>query len=378
MRWSNLVLTALLVSAFVLAVHLTLHYRFPEAEIDRARDETMRRLETNGVQQLLNGASVGNIPTLRLETVVPELNRAVDCGLGPVYLGERVASDADCVRVCLNGSATAINVPAGDTSYRFDSVVLRPGAHCRIGPRLECNPRTTYVLMTINAVSCRSKFPNLIGGETGANVIACNNQTIQDPQNQLWDYGENRPVDVLRTRILAEDERLQDGSFRYRCRFLGLDARRNKYIEHPLNRFHPYPNYCARELYAAHPDVTTRYDADRKTFVCECGDPGKTRVFNRNPDNPASVCVFERYTDTVTARNRHVMGVPYRCFTLYSPLSDVGRLLPCHDEMFTRLGGQLATIKVPYSTELDDPIEHPMYAKMAGKVWVRSGSVVVT
>lgn len=341
-------------------VYALCYYRFDKKNIETKVDRTAMRLyENDATRALSNGSGVNNIPSLNLITTNPEIVKANSCGHGPVFIGA-TGNDSDCVRTCANGSARAVRVDVDDT-FAFQSSLLKPGVHCVLGARPECNMKTTAVVMTVNSHVCRPKHPRLIGGKFGDYVVACNNNRINDPQNVLWDYSENRRVDPWRTAIQDEDEVLPDGTYRYRCKFHGIDVRGNEYMEHPHDRFHPIVNYCADLLYRAHSDVRTVFDDDGRNFVCDCGDPTKTRVRNLVPDDPSSQCSEVVYAVTQDVKQRKRITVPYKCATLYSPLADIGRLPVCPEDKLTRRGSQIAAVELEFTTDESQLIEHPLY-----------------
>lgn len=321
----------------------------------------MQKLGKGPLQSLLNGSGINNIPQLNIISSNVGVTTANDCGRGPIRIGAN-GSQSDCVRVCANSNVNMIEVKPGE-QYVFDSTMLDEGVYCVVGPRPECNMRTTIALMTINSIVCRPKFPNLIGGPLGTTVVACNNQFVNDPQNYLWDFKLNKRVDPLTVNITDEDERLPTGKYRFRCRFRGLDDRGNRYMAHPYNRLHPMVNYCASSIYQAHPSVRTVIDRKFDRFRCDCGDYRETRVQNMIPDDNTSVCSHLTQSVKVEAKERKILELPYKCFTLFSTLTDVGKYPPCSVEQFTRKGSQMSSVKIPFS-QSHELIEHPEYKNM--------------
>lgn len=331
-----------------------------------------RKLQNGPLQSLLNGSGINNIPRLNIISSNSGVTAANDCGRGPIRIGAN-GTQADCVRVCANSNVNLIMVNPGER-YVYESTVLEEGAHCVVGPRPECNMRTTVALMTVNSIVCRPKFPNLIGGQLGTTVVACNNQFVNDPQNYLWDFKFNKRVDPLTTNITDEDERLPNGRFRFRCRFRGVDDRGNRYMTHPYDRLQPMINYCASSIYQAHPAVKTIIDRQFGRFRCYCGDFKETRVRHLIPDNNTSVCSHLSQLVRVETKKRKILELPYKCFTLFSTLDEVGKYLPCSTDQFTRKGSQMSSVTVPFS-ESEELIEHPNYKdfERGGKVRVYEG-----
>lgn len=357
-NWIAIIYTVLLCILVIYAIYLLLYYSF-DKNIKENNEKLAVRLKDNKIQALLNGSGINNIPNLNIITTNAAITKANDCSRGPVYIGT-TGTDNDCIQTCSNASASVINVHEGEI-YTYESSVLTTGAHCIIGERPQCNMNTSYAMMTINSIVCRSKYPDIVGGPLSTTVVACNNQQIVDPQNFLWDYRYNQKFNPLSTIIADTDEKLADGSFRFRCQFNGVDVRKNKYIQHPQNRFHPIRNYCASNITSAHPDVQTVFSSDLTSFTCNCGDPEITRVKNLDVNDPSSICSTFSVEIKTEVRSRQIMTLPYRCFTLFSPISDVGKYLPCPNNQLTVDGPQYSRIDIPFSLNPNVPIEHPLY-----------------
>lgn len=354
---TSILFTILLCIVVVFVMYMFLYYKF-DKNIEQRNESWAEKLADDKLQALLNGSGINNIPTLNIITTNAAVRKANACGKGPVRIGD-TGTDQDCIRACANSTASVINVEPGET-YIYESAVLEAGANCILGPRPQCNMKTTYALMTVNSIVCRSKYPDLVGGPLGTTVVACNNKHINDPQNYLWDYRYNKKFDPLSTEFTDANEVLNDGTYRFRCKFNGYDVRQNKLIQHPKNRFQPFRNYCASKIYAAHPAVQTILKDDG-SFECDCGDPRETRVQNFDPNDKSSFCSNVSKADNDDYLDRRILKVPYECFTLYSTLEDVGKLFPCPNDQFTRQGSQFSFVEVPYSTKLNAVIEHPIY-----------------
>lgn len=348
-------------------MYILLYYSFDKT-IPQKNEELASKLADDKIQTLLNGSGINNIPNLNIISTNATVSKANACGKGPVHIG-RTGTDQDCIRTCANSSASVINVGDGET-YVYESAVLEPGANCIIGPRPQCNMKTSYAMMTINSIICKSKFPDLIGGPVGTTIVACNDRQITDPQNYLWDYRYNKKFDPLSTVLVDSNEILNDGTFRFRCKFNGYDIRQNQYMEHPNNRFHPFRNYCASEIYAAHPNVQTIFKDDG-SYECDCGILNETRVQNINPNDKTSLCSNLAFSEKVDVGDRKILTIPYKCFTLFSTIEDVGKYLPCPNDQFTREGSQFSSVSVPFSTKIDSIIEHPLYKDMSSTADVK-------
>lgn len=373
-NWILIFYTVLLCLIILLAIYVFAFYTFKK-NVRVENEKLARKLYEEGpLQDLLNGSGINNIPKLNLITTNPSVAQANNCANGPVYVRSDVdtmpITDSECIRICVNASGKAINVVDNET-YIYESTALNVGAYCTIGPRPRCNMKTTYSLMTINSVVCQSKYPNMVGGPLGNNVVACNNSQINDPRNVLWDYRENRRFSPVTTVFGGDEDEIFQGNYRFRCKFDGLDRRGNKYIENPLGRFHPIENYCAALIYRAHLDVRTDflYDDDNSNkvtdFRCLCGNVTETRVSNIDPNNPRSQCSTISLSLTQDVKDREKLTIPYRCFTLFSTISDVGKYLPCPNEQFTREGNQIAAVDLKIASIIDPVIEHPAYERLS-------------
>lgn len=356
----------------VYTIYLYLYYSF-DSDLKKRNEKLAIDLTDNKLEALVNGSGINNIPHLNIVTTNPGVQKASSCAEGPVQLGT-FGTDDDCIRTCANDSASVVNVGKND-SYVYHGTKLPVGAHCILGPRPQCNMRTTLAMMTINSVVCHPKYPELIGGPNGNKVVACNNDQINDPQNILWDYRENKRVNPFTDNIMDVDELLPaTNKFRYRCRFNGFDEQQNKYMEHPNNRFHPFRNYCASQIYAAHTSIQPVFDANSGSYNCFCGDPNVTRVKNIDPYTPSTICADVQQNIRGDVKNRKIITVPYRCFTLFSPVTDVGRYLPCPNDQLTRRGSQFSSVDVPFSQIQTDAVEHPLY-KDFGDVGIGIGKL---
>lgn len=351
-----------------------------QKQINRNAD-LLINTESNPLQSLINGSSVNNIPRINLRSTNPLIADANDCARSPKFLSTSLRhTDTDCVHACINETATAFYVtPDGTDEYITDSgTMLRPGTYCTIGNRPECNTRTTVVLMSLNSVVCRPKFPRIVGGVTGNKIIACNNRQINHPRNVLFDRLKNRPYDPLHTKITDEDEKLDDGEYRFVCRFDGMDNNNNKYVEHPYDRFQPMRNYCTSLLKDAPTDIELRIDLSTGDFACYCGDKNKTRVSNMYTGNASSPCTAANYDDVILHGKKRKRTIPYRCFHINSPITDITKYHPCPPEQFTAGMANFATVDMIYTYDDNAPIEHPSYERMSGDgVFIKKGLQLV-
>lgn len=328
-----------------------------------------RNLYTNDeLLSLVNGSTINNISNINIKSTNPNVTVANDCSKGLKRIGD-YGTDDDCVRFCLNSEAKTVQVNDNDETY-FYNKLLTPGVYCQLGPRPQCNTKTTVAIITLNSVVCRSKFPKIFSGKLGNRIIACNNKNIYDPQNILWDYKIDELVNPLTTTMTNEDELLPNGEYRFRCKFNGMDGNKNLYQENPLDRFHPIRNWCSQYIFAAHPNVKLRFEKDA-TFTCDCGDYNVTRV--RNIDNDPKKPCSDKITSLTKTGDRYKLKIPYNCFTLYSAAEDIGRLPPCPPSLFVKEGSKMEYTDINFGSEYF-LIEHPyadkfIYPKEASQLY---------
>lgn len=335
----------------------------------KRKDVTLKRrlIESDNFEKLINTSGINNIPNINILTTNLNVAKASNCANNPLNIGMSGTVE-DCIKLCANSNTSLITVNENDEFY-YNSTKLQTGNNCILGERPLCDTQTTIVLMTINSIICKPKFPNIVAGPLGTTIVACNNRMINDPQNILWDYKYNRKFDPLTTTIQSEDELLQDNNYRFRCKFNGLDERNNRYQQHPYDRFHPVKNYCAHLIYAAHPDVKTIYDTKTNTLMCDCGNKNETRVSNLIPTDKSTPCSDKIIEIRNLVRNKKELTLIHKCFNLFSPITDVGKYLPCSDTaQFIKEGSQTESLKIQFAYSKDEndeyAIEHPIFDKM--------------
>lgn len=279
-------------------------------------------IANSDLSNLVNNNSIGNLPAINITTNNTDVERLQICSQGPIYMGERV-DDSACKKLC-GSSGTVLLVNSGDEVFS-NGQKLDTGAWCTV-VRPNCNLNTTYAVATVNSVACRSKFPRIFGGPTGDQIIACNNGLTFNVDNILWDYLTNSRV-TPQTRLVQEDERLKDGSFRFRCKF-AEDVFGNEFVPHPIDRFHPIRNYCTKQIYRASRSIRLT-----DTFDCDCGDFRDTRVKNKivgDLSSPCSNCFYEN--------DKSIHKVPYDCIKPTSLYYDTYINVPCMPSKLTTKG----------------------------------------
>lgn len=358
------VFPVLLIILLVISTILLLYYKIDDKTI-KEDDELADAYADSKMNALLNGSGINNIPNLNIVTTNSDIDVANKCASGPIKIQKDYISDVSCQKLCMSSNASSLVVNAGD-HISYNNSELSAGVYCLLGDRPECNLQTTYAVMTLNSVVCYPKYPELFGGPTGDKVVACNDSNIYDAKNYLYDNLTQQrvysPAGLYLTSAGA-DELMPDGSYRFVCKFKGEDVRGNTYIQHPLDRFHPMKNECAKLIYRAHPDVVTKYGSDGSR-ICDCGNIQETRVANIDPNDPSSLCSSIQESVTPINKDLQILNKPYPCYTAYSPFKDIGSMHPCPPDQFTREGNMIGKIELPMSYNLNAFISHAEYKSM--------------
>lgn len=360
----NLQFTILLLGFAMLVVILlysTLYYNFNRKKIASKTDKTILALRDNEMKSLLNGSGINNIPHITINSTNSEVTTINRCGNGPTFVGDvtdNINKDT-CVRMCMTSSAKLIKITKNE-KFIYDGTELHPGYYCSLAPRPMCNTNTTIAIITANNVSCKPKYPRLVGGDIGSSIVACNNSNIYNPNNILWDNKYNRRFDPFLTYLTDENELLPNGDYRFTCKYNGVGSNGNKYIAHPLDRLHPIENFCASLIHKAHRDVQTLFPSEN-TFTCECGDENETRVKNLNPLDKSSPCAHTSLQVKTTIKEKSILEIPYKCFNIFSPIEDITKYPPCPDQQYTKNNSKLASTFIHYTDKPKQLIEHPSY-----------------
>lgn len=285
--------------------------------------------------KLMNADSIVNLPNVHIHTTDVALNSLQKCKNGPIFIGKLDPANTQlysktCIETC-GSQAKLIEITSNFDEYYSNGQKLSLGVWCGVN-KTECNTHTGYVVATVNSVACRSKYPNMFGGINATKVIACNNEEYPSSGSVLYDYLNDQPVDPFTVDMTSEDELLDDGSYRFRCKFT-KDANNNPYIEHPLNRFHPMRDYCKNTILSAHPSVGAKV-TDTGWF-CDCGDFNVTRVRNKIFNNPKSTCSMCLNSIDHTT-NKYTFS--FDCFNRNSPYYSVLSNIPCSSSTFVKQG----------------------------------------
>lgn len=141
-------------------------------------------------------------------TGLPEYSSVVGCG-GYKFISNK-NEYCDCSKVC----------DSNDYVYKFfsktdDFIVGNKklfGGYCIKQAYAKCNLNTSHAIIGKGGLVCISKFPEMLGGESGNQILVCNGKV----KDRLLDveYTTYFPNNVFMTGI---DEKLSDGTFRFEC-----------------------------------------------------------------------------------------------------------------------------------------------------------------
>lgn len=279
--------------------------------------------------QLLMGNTLINLPNVVIETNNDYINNLQDCKKKAIYMGPDNGSDYlnKCKFAC--GGVGSLYTIETDDEYYQEGALLEPGIYCILNPP-QCNLNTSFVISTVNSTVCRSKYPNMFGGETGGIITACNDEKYPATGSVLWDYANNEQVFPTTVNMTHEDEKLTDGSYRFRCKYTETGTG-NPYIANPISRFHPIEDMCNRTIYRASYDVHSVVDSDG--WYCECGDYTTTRVKHLVENDIKSLCTscFNEVLTINASLNHKKAKIPYLCFNQESSWKLAIDLPPCLD-----------------------------------------------
>lgn len=166
----------------------------------------------------------------------------------------------------VDGTETCREVcDSGDYDYKYidkngifiNNKEIR-GAWCLPKPVSRCNLNTSNAYIGINRYECITKFPELLGGPYGNEIIGCGpNNTFLDMLEQQT-YSKFIPTNLILNDL---DERLPSGDYRYKCKF---DPNQYFSLEHTNigGRFDIETNSCSL--------FNSPGTLDLKTLTCKC------------------------------------------------------------------------------------------------------------
>ncbi|UBZ25493.1 PIF-2 [Crangon crangon nudivirus] len=333
----------LLVLSLVVCAIILYSFTFLKVDVSEYTkyvQETTTEFLNQDIVNLTMANTLSNLPHINIVTNNSDIEQLQLCKdnilyMGPVVDNEEVYSKyrATCKFQC--GAQGDLISVTKDQEFYYNNKAIAEGVWCALAPQ-PCNMNTGYVQATVNSTVCRTKYPALFGGPVASNIIACNDENYIATGSVLWDYANNEAVDPVTIVMTDEQEQLPDGSYRFRCKY-NETVMGNKYIAHPLDRFHPIPDPCNNTIYRADYSVGVKY-ADN-TWHCDCGDSSITRVKNLDSLDPKSTC-----TSCFKDRTNDQFKVPYICFNTSSIYSMPKDHPPCIDSFDAKGGNSCASI----------------------------------
>lgn len=169
---------------------------------------------------------------------------------------------------------------------------LLVGKYCMPKTLAYCNTRTSYIVAEDNnKYSCKSKFPELLGGEYGNEILGCNGSLEDVLTKKIY-------VNFLPKFIrLTDPNEIMSASFsdsssteyRYRCS-KQRDSRDNEYISRmpiTFSRFDYTVNECAVLMNNSDNSVKPNWE----TGTCNCGVNSRIKNLHGNKTFPCTSCL---------------------------------------------------------------------------------------
>ncbi|KAG8148305.1 uncharacterized LOC118073440 [Chelonus insularis] len=328
---------------FVFGIFIILYcsaLRMSTSEYYEYYNDLQERVKNKQLAQLMNGQLMDNLPNINLFVNNHHDSNLTKCtSTNALFLRDvpdnlteadidtnNHSYDSQCQKVCKSGSARALVITDIEKQEVYmNNTRLNPGIWC-VADRLQCNLRTTYAVITASGdIVCRSKFPELFGGPTGDKVIACNNYQYYNRNNKLIDNRTGQPVDPKTVSLYDKNESIYD---RFTCVF-GTDDYGNQYIEHPLNKFHPFRNPCTIKLTDTGSKAPDMFN--RETAECDCSKLGSIELKNALADNKRSTCTGCRNEFQADVK---MLQIESECFNINDPAVDARHKLPCSPDKF--------------------------------------------
>lgn len=130
------------------------------------------------------------------------------CG-DALYLGSSDVYE-DCSAKC----------SSGDYEYKFleknHNIIVNnkklAGAYCLTKPAARCNLNTSVAIIGLDGFKCVSRYPGILGGESGNLILACNGSIYDKLTHTRYDtYIPNNLT------LTSFDEKLENGDYRFIC-----------------------------------------------------------------------------------------------------------------------------------------------------------------
>lgn len=346
----------LYILVLVIVIVAFFYFRFDTKGILKKNAKIEAELLDPSFNALVNGSGIYNIPDLVINSENSDIRRAIECAEYPLkMLDGSPPTDDVCIKTCLNSSATALEVKDDGKNHIIDGYKIGPGNYCRIGKKPNCASHITDILLTPNSVVCMNRFPRMLGGPTGSDVVACG------PGGTLIDNANGGDPFDISIPFTSDDELLPDGSYRFTCKF-GNDKRNNPYMPSRHDRFIPTVNLCAQYINGAHEEVKMLYKEDGGAF-CYCGDADETRVKLLLPSNEFTPCVPKPFNLAYNepTKSFDVDNLPIACYNHTSEIEYMNKINLCSSDNF--IGG-IDTFSFRFGEKFNYALEHPEPYKM--------------
>lgn len=220
---------------------------------------TRTKANSNYEEQIID---LENIPKLK---VIDGGLEEYDCSK-PKFLGLEVGDYTEaCFNAC-GGNGTVKLVTDTDQIY-VDNVQLKPGYWCFKQTILPCNSKFGRLLISDAGAVCSSRFPNLIGGPSANEIVACQGSVYREA-GQLLDHKDPKKVFHPETVDLTDENEMFEGKYRFECQYPNIYQR---LLPNPFNRFVPIADPCV----GTHPRLDSYYDLNQDACICN----GKSQAF---------------------------------------------------------------------------------------------------
>lgn len=305
------------------------------------------------LRNLINTNDVNDLPLIKIDDINTDTN---SCEPGYILMSNNQHDSTslfedDCKSKC--GEKSQLVVISDQVNIFRNNKRLNNGIWC-FKEMDQCNLNTSYVISDVGTDKmCVSKYPNLFDN-TGFNIVACNDEIYYNNKNVLWDYKDDVLVNPINVIMNDENEKLEDGSYRFRCKY-NVDDMMNEYIEHPTNRFHPIQDPCKLNSYRLSEGV--KFVTDGINWYCDCGDYSVTRVKNKIINDDKSFCTacYNGYLD-----DSNLYVIYSECFRVGSKYTEAYNKRPCSD--FTNLGSACCHLELAIDiVKNDDELHIPVF-----------------
>lgn len=162
------------------------------------------------------------LPVLQFNNTEEDIDEFTGCGRTGVYIGS-VDVFYDCKGRCKSDDYEYIFLDK-NTNIIVNNKRLS-GAYCLPKSFTRCNLNTSFAVVGLNDYQCITKFPTLLGGSSGNEIIGCSSGRLFDGLLKK-EYVHYIPNNLF---IENEDERLVDSSFRFSC----VDDSKYKMVDLP-------------------------------------------------------------------------------------------------------------------------------------------------